>query len=38
MCYANSITVGDGDYPRCDTFVAGKMKVKGGSCGFSQSK
>lgn len=30
MCYAPGIAIGDGDHPRCDTFVEGKTKVKGG--------
>ena len=26
-CHAISITIGDGDHPACDTFVAGKTKI-----------
>ncbi|OGF47879.1 MAG: hypothetical protein A2452_12040 [Candidatus Firestonebacteria bacterium RIFOXYC2_FULL_39_67] len=29
-CQASTVNVGDGNHPRCDTFVAGKIKVKGG--------
>ena len=29
-CQASNVMVGDGSHPRCDTFVAGKVKVQGG--------